>query len=325
MKVRLPVVIKDTVTSRYLDMDPFEEFFYETDDVFLDGPVTRRVAVLDFDPKDGTLSPPVPFQPPGGRRTLGRYQLREEAGIHAVAFMKVSVFATVLRTMRMFEEPDTLGRPLTWAFNARQLLIVPRAGEWTNAYYERRLAQPPVLLLPLVPRPGTVGLYQPVARHRLARDGPCDPGRHRPRPLQRGDPPIAGPPRGRRRPGRPADGLPFREALPGGARRESGLDRRHRGLQRDRRGIRDGARPDRPPDLPADNLRNEKNLDPDDRHNGVARDDPHALSEVLGGTLYAVMLKIHGQLRSEIAQKEGIPEYSASGKALASPPSGSSA
>ena len=51
--------------------------------------------------------------------------------------MKVSVFGTVLKTMRLFERDDTLGRQLSWSFNAPQLLVVPRAGEWTNAYYER--------------------------------------------------------------------------------------------------------------------------------------------------------------------------------------------
>ena len=37
----------------------------------------------------------------------------------------------------MFEEGDTLGRRLNWGFNGPQLLIVPVAGEWANAFYER--------------------------------------------------------------------------------------------------------------------------------------------------------------------------------------------
>ncbi len=40
--------------------------------------------------------------------------------------------------MEMFEEPDTLGRRLTWGFDAPAVcLVVPRAGKWANAYYER--------------------------------------------------------------------------------------------------------------------------------------------------------------------------------------------
>jgi hypothetical protein len=37
----------------------------------------------------------------------------------------------------MFEEEDALGRAVEWAFDAPQLLVVPRAGEMANAYYER--------------------------------------------------------------------------------------------------------------------------------------------------------------------------------------------
>ena len=47
------------------------------------------------------------------------------------------MFATVYRTMYLFEQPDTLGRKIRWAFDAPQLLVVPRAGWLANAYYER--------------------------------------------------------------------------------------------------------------------------------------------------------------------------------------------
>jgi hypothetical protein len=40
----------------------------------------------------------------------------------------VSVFGAVHKTIRMFEEPDVLDRRVVWAFDAPQLLVVPRAG-----------------------------------------------------------------------------------------------------------------------------------------------------------------------------------------------------
>ena len=43
----------------------------------------------------------------------------------------------MLKTLYLFEEPDTLGRAVRWAFDGSQLLVVPRAGEWGNAFYER--------------------------------------------------------------------------------------------------------------------------------------------------------------------------------------------
>jgi hypothetical protein len=43
----------------------------------------------------------------------------------------------VFQTVKMFEGKDALGRPVSWAFGSEQLLVVPRAGEWANAFYER--------------------------------------------------------------------------------------------------------------------------------------------------------------------------------------------
>jgi hypothetical protein len=43
----------------------------------------------------------------------------------------------VLKTISLFERPDVLGHPVTWAFNRPQLLVVPQAGTWANALYDR--------------------------------------------------------------------------------------------------------------------------------------------------------------------------------------------
>jgi hypothetical protein len=106
------------------------------EDHYLDGPVTPRLAVVDLDPTTEQNVPGARFQPPEGDRTLGRYDV-DEADIYSPTFIQVSVFATILRVVYMFEEPDTLGRKITWGFDAPQLLVVPRAGWWENAYYER--------------------------------------------------------------------------------------------------------------------------------------------------------------------------------------------
>ena len=137
MKVRVKMMIQDPMITKYREIKPIEGFDIVKEDFFLDGPVTKRVAVLDFDPETGELLPGVRFQPPPPGRKLGRYRVVNKDDVHAPDFMQVSVFATVLKTMYMFEEEDTLGRDLSWAFDRPQLFIVPRAGQWTNAYYER--------------------------------------------------------------------------------------------------------------------------------------------------------------------------------------------
>ena len=136
MKVKLPLLIQDQLTAQIKGMPPVEYLSNHHEDFFLDGPVTKRVAILNFDPETGALTPGVPFRQPENGEAAG-YVIKNQNDLNSVDFNQVSVFATVLNTMYMFEEPDTLGRPLTWAFDGPQLLVIPRAGEWANAFYER--------------------------------------------------------------------------------------------------------------------------------------------------------------------------------------------
>jgi hypothetical protein len=137
MRIRLPIMIQDPKLSGHPDLKRIVERPYIKDDAFTDGPACARVAVRDLAPITGQPQPGVPFLPPSGDRKLGRYQIANEKDIYSPDFIAASVFGTVLRTIEMFEEPDTLGRPLAWAFPEPQLLIVPRAGEKANASYDR--------------------------------------------------------------------------------------------------------------------------------------------------------------------------------------------
>lgn len=139
MKVRVPVIVKDPEVTEYKDVEPTEEVEID-EEAFLDGPISSTVAVLDFDPRTGALSPGVRFVAPSAGAE-GRYELthRIQRGDVRVgpAAACVSVFGAVHKTIQMFEEKDALGRRVQWAFGAPHLLVVPRAGEWANAYYER--------------------------------------------------------------------------------------------------------------------------------------------------------------------------------------------
>jgi len=137
MRVRFPLLIQDQLTAQMKGMEPVEYLTKHHEDFFLDGPVTKRVAILNFDSETGALSPGVPFRRPANAQDAAGYDIKDPNDLDSPDFNQVSVFATILNTMYMFEEPDTLGRPLTWAFNGPQLLVIPRAGEWANAFYER--------------------------------------------------------------------------------------------------------------------------------------------------------------------------------------------
>jgi hypothetical protein len=130
-------MIQDPLTARRQNIPATENADLTLESFYLDGPVSERVAVVDFDHRTGGLAPGARFLPPPSGRTLGRYVLADLRDLQARDLNQVSVFATVLKTMKMFEESDALGRPLEWAFNGPQLLIVPRAGVRTRAFYQR--------------------------------------------------------------------------------------------------------------------------------------------------------------------------------------------
>lgn len=139
MRASVPVIVKDPEVTQYKDLEPTELIDVD-EDAFLDGPVSPRVAILDFDPDTGRLEPGARFVPGAGGEP-GTYEIprpieRGDVHVDRVA-AAVSVFGAVHKTIDMFEEKDCLGREVAWAFGAPQLLVVPRAGTWANAFYER--------------------------------------------------------------------------------------------------------------------------------------------------------------------------------------------
>jgi len=137
---RVWTLLKDLTTTDFKDLPPTERVTIRDEPGFFDGPVGARVAVLDFSPESGALGPGVSSIPPAKEPQPFRYSANRAPSLDVLqtpAFISESVFGTVHETIRMFEEPDILGRRVAWAFPGPQLLVVPRAGEWENAFYER--------------------------------------------------------------------------------------------------------------------------------------------------------------------------------------------
>ncbi|HSI39990.1 MAG TPA: hypothetical protein VLA00_05515 [Xanthobacteraceae bacterium] len=136
----------NVILLAYMDTEPgalsagartmLQGWKYRAAEPLLDGPVSRRVAVIDTDPDTGEIVPGARFVPPRGA-TAGHYAIADPLAFEASDFMQVSVFTAVMRMMALFESPDVLGRPLRWAFEGEQLRVVPRAGKMPNAYYSR--------------------------------------------------------------------------------------------------------------------------------------------------------------------------------------------
>lgn len=328
MKIKIPLMIQDPRTSRIEGKKLVEGFHPDRETFFLDGPISKRIAVLDFSPKTGALQPSARFVPAPPNRRLGWYEtasskknlnaVKKEEDLYSPEFMQVSVFASVLRTMYMFEKRDTLGRPLNWAFNAPQLLVIPRAGEWANAFYHRDSHSLNFFYFPH-PKYKEKLIYTCLSRDIVAHetghaiiDGiapdlfdSCTP-----------------------------QSLAIHEAIADLTALLMSFSSPNlaKAILKDTKGtIKDTTEFSSIAEQVGDvlkgegrclrDLNNDKNLNPDDVNNFVGEDEPHALSEVLSGALYKVMQKIHDDLRNELAKTEystfDDPLLSASGKALA--------
>ena len=311
MKVRLPLMVQDQAAATP-GMRPVEHFEVDRDEVFLDGPVSSRLAVLDLDSKSQRLRRGTRFRAPAGGEP-GTYDVPDELDFESSEFIQVSVFATVLRTIEMFEEADTLGRPLEWAFGAPQLLIVPRAGEWPNAFYDRDSHSLQFFHFPsksdqndlktvytslshdIVAHETGHAIVDGIARDLYSAISPQSLALHE----------------------AIADLTALTMAFRSASVRETVL-RETGGSIRDstaftRLAEEFGAALD--PERRRFYLRNVLNDRKLDDHD-VDGTDPHDLSEVLTGALYTVMVKLHEYHKSRLAETRHISEQAASGEAL---------
>ena len=139
MIVTLPLMIQDAASAEMKGLKRMvESRTFDNEQFFIAGPVTERVAILDFDPDSGQLRPGVPFsKSEDGRRGTYEVTIPKPHKPPSPEFISVNVLATILRTLEIAENESALGRKVTWAFDAPQLLVIPRAGESANAFYHR--------------------------------------------------------------------------------------------------------------------------------------------------------------------------------------------
>ena len=309
MNVTAPMMIQDPAIADLKIGRLIERWEGIHEDHYLDGPVTPRVAIVDLDPSTEANVEPARFLPPEGRRKHGEYHV-DATDIESDAFIQVSTFATVLRTMYMFEEADTLGRRVSWGFDAPQLLVVPRAGWWENAYYERRSHSLQFFSFMSGDQLVHTSLSRDIVAHETAHallDGidrdlydALDP---QSLALHEGIADLA------------AMLLAFRSPT----LREAVLNANGGSIEDSTEFSSIGVQFGRAIDPTGRagflrNLLNEAALDP----NGDPADEPeeHELSQVLTGALYKFVCRLHAFYKRRIAEEEGKSEFQASGEAL---------
>ena len=170
VKIRIPMMVDDGRFAPLGRPEAIERVDLE-EAWFADGPSTDRVAVVDLDIMTNTLYPPARYIPPPRQRVLGRFDIPAPFDASSRVFNQVSAFATVMKTVKLYEEADTLGRRVRWAFPAEQLIVLPRAGWGENAVYTRERGRLEFYYFRSRREPGAVvytGLARDIVAHETA-------------------------------------------------------------------------------------------------------------------------------------------------------------
>lgn len=304
MKVRVPMMVDDARFAPLGRPEAIEGYDITGEDWFGDGPATRRVAIVDRDLATGQVYSPAEFVPPKKGRVLGRYAIPEPYHVDSRTFNQVSTFATVMKTIRMFEESDALGRRVTWAFPQPQLTVLPRAGWGENAFYRRERGSLEFHYFPSHHDPSQI-IYTSMARdivsHETAHailDGIA------PRLWE------AVTPQSLALHEAVADLTALLVSIRSNKLRSEVLRRTGGSIEHSSHfsaigeefGMASGSGA----------LRDLKN----DLTMSTAPRDPYRLSQVLTGALYSVLVKMHAQRTAAAAARRGGAEYSASGYGL---------
>lgn len=139
--LRMPVEVyfKDPAVAAQIEGAGIDrEFTTPWEPGLRDGPTSARFAVVDYDSTKNVLTPPAIWKrknscyvAPDGKtvldgKTKDLYQ-----------YHQLSVWANVQNTLEFFESRFGLGRRVSWGFEGNRLTIVPHAGNGENAYYDR--------------------------------------------------------------------------------------------------------------------------------------------------------------------------------------------
>jgi hypothetical protein len=96
------------------------------------GPTSSRVSVVDYNADRDELFKPVVIKSDGCGFKIGRKEPGENLYFH-----QVNVWAVITNILNMLEGERFFGRRIPWAFKRGRLLVLPHAGYWENAFYDR--------------------------------------------------------------------------------------------------------------------------------------------------------------------------------------------
>jgi hypothetical protein len=136
--IEVPVYVQDPAVARANpELDPDKnKIKINWEPGLAEGPTSARLAVLDYDGDTKRLEPPVQWNEAQWCFVDLKGQPLTSAQIATSQFHQVNVWAIVQRVLDFYEDTNTLGRPVPWAFSGNRLIIVPHAGDGQNACYD---------------------------------------------------------------------------------------------------------------------------------------------------------------------------------------------
>jgi hypothetical protein len=138
--LRMPVEVyfKDPrVARRFKNTGIDPDFTTPWEPGLRDGPSSARFTVVDYDATSNTLTPPAIWRPKQNRFEAPDGTVLDGKALSLFQFHQQSVWAIAQNTLDFFEHGFALGRRIRWAFEGNRLIIVPHAGQGQNAYYDR--------------------------------------------------------------------------------------------------------------------------------------------------------------------------------------------
>jgi hypothetical protein len=138
--LRMPVEVyfKDPrVALEFKDVSIDDEFTAPWEPGLRDGPTSARFVVVDYDATNNTLTDPAVWNEEESRYEAPDRTVLDGKATALFQYHQLFAWATVQNTLDYFESGYGLGRRITWAFEGNRLIIVPHAGYGENAYYDR--------------------------------------------------------------------------------------------------------------------------------------------------------------------------------------------
>ncbi len=96
------------------------------------GPTTARIAVVDYSADNDVV-----YEPARPKHDCTGFVVGRTAPLRNFKHHQVNVWALITRTLNFLEGERVFGRRIPWAFDGGRLLVLPHAGYWENAFYDR--------------------------------------------------------------------------------------------------------------------------------------------------------------------------------------------